>query len=61
MTRLPGPPGAAASKPAPDVYTALLLAAILFLLIAIITVFLNLTQNYGLSIGQIFAGGVVPD
>lgn len=61
MSRLPGSPAGAPRNPAPDVYTALLLAAILFMLVALVTVFLNLSQNYDVSIGQLFNGASIPN
>ena len=60
MTRLPGTSPGAARTTAPDVYTVLLLVGVLFLLVACVVVYLDLTQNYGLEIGQLFKGNTVP-
>ena len=46
MSRLPGTPGAQIRKPEPDIYSALLLIGIGFLLVACVCVFMDLTKNY---------------
>ncbi len=54
MSRLPGTPAMPAKRAAPDVYTVLLLVAILLLIAGIVCVHWNLTTNYGLTFGQLF-------
>ncbi len=60
MSRLPGTPGAQVRKPEPDIYSALLLIGISFLLVACVCVFMDLTKNYGMSLGQLFSGADIP-
>jgi hypothetical protein len=60
MTRLPGMPAGQARKPNPDVYTVLLLVGILFLSTACIVVLVDLTRNYGMTIGQLFSSAPLP-
>ena len=60
MTRLPGASMGPGRKPAPDVYSILLLVGILFLLTACIVAFLDLKQTYGLSFGGLFSGAKIP-
>ncbi len=56
MTRLPGAPAGPVRKFVPDVYTVLLLIGVLFLVAAIVVVTVDLTKNYGMSVGQLFQG-----
>ena len=49
-------PGPIVRKPQPDVYTLLLLVAILLLAVGIGVVLHNLTTTYGMSVGDIFSG-----
>ena len=59
MSRVPG--AAAPVKYAePDVYTVLLIVGVLLMLTACVIVYLDLTQNYGMTIGQLFTGAAVP-
>lgn len=60
MTRLSGVPAGAARKASPDVYTALLLVGILFLLTGCVFVCWDLMQSYGYSFGQIFSSWTPP-
>jgi hypothetical protein len=60
MTRLPGTPGGPLVKAEPDVYTVLLMVAVLFMLAACVTVFMTLTKDYGFTIGQLFSNLTVP-
>jgi hypothetical protein len=54
MTRLPGAPAGPVRKPVPDVYSVLLLIAVIFLVAAITVVTVDLMTSYRLSFGQIF-------
>ncbi len=54
MTRLPSTPGAPIRKAQPDVYTVLLLVAVIFLIAAIAVVASDLIKNYGMSFVQLF-------
>ncbi len=54
MTRLPGAPAGSVRRAVPDVYSVLLLIAVIFLVAAIVVVTVDLVQSYGLSFGQIF-------
>ena len=56
MTRLPGAPAGPVRKFEPDVYSVLLLIAVAFLLTAIVVVTMDLTKNYGMSVGDLFQG-----
>ncbi len=59
MTRIPQmAPLATPAKPAPNVYTAMLVVAILAMTITIVLVMVNLTSEsgYGLSAGEVFGG-----
>jgi hypothetical protein len=56
MTRLPGAPAGPVKRFLPDVYSVLLLIGALFLMAAIVVVTVDLTKNYGLSVGQLFQG-----
>jgi len=60
MSRLPGTPGGPVAKAEPDVYTVLLMIAVLFMLTACVTVFMTLTQDYGFTVGQLFKPLNVP-
>jgi len=60
MSRLPGSLAGQVRKAEPDVYTVLLLVAVLILLTACICVATDLTSNYGLTIGQFFSTAEVP-
>ncbi len=60
MSRVPGTPGGPVVKAEPDVYTVLLMVAVLFMLTACITVFVTLTKDYGFTVGQLFKNLNVP-
>jgi len=60
MTRLPGVPAGPARRANPDVYTVLLFVGILFLLTACVVVLVDLTRNYGMTVGQLFSGAKIP-
>jgi hypothetical protein len=53
MTRLPLTPAGAVKRFMPDVYSVLLLIAVLFMLAAIVFVTMELTKTYGLSVGDL--------
>jgi uncharacterized membrane protein YhfC len=59
MTSMPPPP-VVRVKPQPDVYTVLLIVAILCLAVSIGAVVWDLMRNYGLSFAQLFTGQQVP-
>ncbi len=61
MSRLPITQGTA-YKPMPDVYSALLLVGILFMLVGIIVVGHDLlsANGYGMSIGELFSSPKLP-
>ena len=60
MSRLPQAPIGSSHRPAPDIYSVLLLVGVLSLLIMCVVVYLNLTQNYGLSFVELFRGAKIP-
>ena len=45
-------------KPEPNIYTILLIIAIVASLAALIVMIWNLTVNYGMSFGEVFSGTV---
>ncbi len=47
-------------KPQPNVYTILLIVAILFLATAVGFCLYNLMHNYGLTFGELFTGQKIP-
>ena len=47
-------------KPEPNVYTVLILVAIVALLVALVVVSHNLMSSYGLSFGEMFGKVVTP-
>jgi len=60
MSRLPGSPAGQVRKADPDIYTVLLLVGVLFLLTAVVCVYMDLTKTYGLTIGQMFSAPTIP-
>ena len=60
MTRFAGAPASPARRAIPDVYTALLLVGVLFLMVSLIVVSVDLLRNWGLTFGQLFTGVQLP-
>ncbi|NLF30117.1 MAG: hypothetical protein GX591_04420 [Planctomycetes bacterium] len=61
MTRLPGTPGGPIVKAEPDVYTVLLMVAVLFMLTACVTVYMTLSQDYGYTVADLFGNPTIPN
>ena len=60
MTITPPPGTVIKVKPTPDVYTLLLILAIVFLTVTVAIVMHNLMTTYGMTFAELFKGQEVP-
>jgi len=60
MTAMPPQGPVVKVKPQPDIYTLLLIVAILVLAAGVGAVVWDLMENYGLTFGQLFTGQEIP-